>query len=206
MQALSNSQGNLASVAKDYDLAQRKADKAKIGRGAKASDDFDTAAAQWSSVAPFTFESLQAADERRCNHLRDVLTQLETHEVDQIEKARRAAEGVLNALLNVETADEIKTFAVRSAGGRYRPERRQSRSQQGPSAPVAVNFLPAPPPLNRAASSEDIITQRSETCKVVPTSINIANMCSSRGEEEQIWRPQALWHRDAPEKHTARLI
>ncbi|KAI5285361.1 hypothetical protein KEM55_000690, partial [Ascosphaera atra] len=103
--------------------------------------------AAWQSRAPFVFEKLQAVDEHRLNALRDTLTQYQTHEVDQNERTRQAAEGCLNVLLNVETGDEIKTFAVRAtgeaggveglavpvsalaAGGEQRPASRQAQQQ-----------------------------------------------------------------------------
>lgn len=74
----------------------------------------DAAQTQWESQAPYVFESLQALDETRLNHLRDVLTQFQTHEVDQVERCRVTAEQCLNVILNVETADEITTFALKA--------------------------------------------------------------------------------------------
>lgn len=125
IQAMSAVQGNLAAMAKEIEGAQKKADKlrdkggkASAGKVANASSDLENATQQWESQAPFIFERLQALDESRLNHLRDVLTQLETHEVDQVERNRQTAESCLNVLLNVETADEIKAFSIRAAGGR----------------------------------------------------------------------------------------
>ncbi|KAF2722376.1 hypothetical protein K431DRAFT_284066 [Polychaeton citri CBS 116435] len=120
MKAMSNQQGNLAALAKEFDRAQQKADKvadrggADTNRVANASDGLENASAQWETQAPYIFESLQAADEARLNHLRDVLTQFQTHETDLVEKLRSNAEQCLNVLLNVETADEIKTFALKT--------------------------------------------------------------------------------------------
>jgi hypothetical protein len=80
------------------------------------------------------------------------LTQLETHEVDQVERCRQAAESCLNVLLNVETADEVKTFAAKVNGGRpvtARPE------QPPPSAfPIAEPPLPPPPRIQDDGASE----------------------------------------------------
>lgn len=125
MQSISTVQGNLAAMAREVEVAQKKADKlrdkggkASAGKVANASSDFESASQQWESQAPFIFERLQALDETRLNHLRDVLTQFQTHEVDQVERNRLTAESCLNVLLNVETADEIKAFAVKTAGGR----------------------------------------------------------------------------------------
>lgn len=125
MQSISTVQGNLAAMAKELDGAQKKVDKlrdkggkASAGKVASASSDVETANQQWESQAPFIFERLQALDESRLNHLRDVLTQFQTHEIDQVERNRLSAENCLNVLLNVETADEIKTFALRASGER----------------------------------------------------------------------------------------
>ena len=110
------------------DSAQRKADKAK-DRDGRAASSVDDAHAQWASQAPYVFEALQAADESRCNHLRDVLTQFETHEADLVQRNRVTAESCLNALLSIDTADEIKTFAVRHAGTGGIPRPISSRQQ-----------------------------------------------------------------------------
>lgn len=125
IQAMSTVQSNLAAMAKEIEVAQKKVDKlrdkggkASAGKVANATSDLESATQQWESQAPFIFERLQALDEGRLNHLRDVLTQLETHEVDQVERNRQTAESCLNVLLNVETADEIKAFSIRAAGGR----------------------------------------------------------------------------------------
>ncbi len=91
MQAVTSSQGNLGSIAKGLESAQKKA--AKGGRKAEeATTSVDEASRSWESQAPYIFEQLQALDERRVNHLRDVLTQFQTHEVDQVERNRASAE------------------------------------------------------------------------------------------------------------------
>lgn len=124
MKSMPGIQSSLAGLAKNVETAQKKVDKARA-KGAKGADKLASEIAnaeevhqQWDSRAPFVFEQLQSADETRLNHLRDVLTQLETHEVDQVERGRQAAESCLNVLLNVQTADEIKTFATKMAGNR----------------------------------------------------------------------------------------
>jgi hypothetical protein len=124
MAAMSNMQGNLSHIARDVDRARQKLErlqsKGDSGKIASATGEYENTQAQWESQAPYVFENLQAADESRWNHLRDVLTQFQTHEIDQVEKHRISAEQVLNILLSVETADEIKTFTLnaveRSAG------------------------------------------------------------------------------------------
>lgn len=180
-------QSNMAGLAKNVETAQKKVDKARA-KGAKGADKLASEIAnaeevhqQWDSRAPFVYEQLQAADETRLNHLRDVLTQLETHEVDQVERARQAAESCLNVLLNVETADEINTFAARMAGPRVPVTqaipRRQTEpaetpstiepvSERTPTAPIERQFstpptteAPLPPP---PRIQDDAASQRSE--------------------------------------------
>lgn len=136
---------DLLSLSKTLDAAQKKADKAKDkkAKGAdKAKLSLSEAARQWEARAPSAFEQLQAADENRLIHLRDVLTQFQTHEVDQIERAREIAESCLNVLLNVETADEIKTFAAKISGGRDEAARRPSSSATAAAATTVD--VPAP--------------------------------------------------------------
>lgn len=155
---MSGVQSDLATLAKNLENSQKKVDKTKE-KGPKAADKLASALSateeisqQWNSRAPFVFEQLQAVDEGRLNHLRDVLTQLETHEVDQVERCRQAAESCLNVLLNVETADEIKTFAAKINGGRPVPPR-QEQSPPTTSPPVA-DPLPPPPRIQDDAVSE----------------------------------------------------
>ncbi|KAI9809244.1 MAG: hypothetical protein M1825_002535 [Sarcosagium campestre] len=152
MQGLSTTTGNFASMAKDIDVAQDKADKltkkgakAPANKVASATSEVEHARSQWTSQAPFVFESLQAVDESRLNHLRDVLTQFQTHEVDQVERNRVSAESCLNTLLNVETADEIKTFVAKSLMKSSPPTTRQ-RSRTNPSTSASLS-PPGPPPV-----------------------------------------------------------
>lgn len=120
MQAMTTIQGNLGAVAKELDAAQKRVDKIKGGKGhAKNIGDATSGAEainrEWQSQAPYVFEQLQALDESRINHLRDVLTQLQTHEVDQVERNRISAESCLNALLSVDTKEEISAFVARTS-------------------------------------------------------------------------------------------
>lgn len=151
MQAMSTIQGNLTSMAHDIENAEKqnarladKGGKAATGKVANATSNLENAKSQWDSQAPYVFENLQAVDETRLNHLRDCLTQFQTHEVDLVERNRVTAEQCLNVLLNVETADEIKTFALRTTSGtgppraRTRTQAETQRSRQsviGPSTP-----------------------------------------------------------------------
>ena len=158
MQSMSTIQGNLGALAKDLDAAQRKAEKLKE-KGSKAATDkvagansgVDDATQQWDSQAPYVFEQLQAADESRLNHLRDVLTQFQTHEVDQVERNKNSVESCLNALLTVETADEIKTFAARNNGGRSSVSRARRQSTS-----AASSSLPVPPPSRGARDNASL--------------------------------------------------
>ncbi|OAG33966.1 hypothetical protein AYO21_11897 [Fonsecaea monophora] len=141
---LNTAQGTLTSIAKELSNAQRKA--AKGGRRADtASTTVEDASRQWEAQAPYVFEQLQVVDELRVNHLRDVLTQFQTHEVDCIEKNKVSAESCLNALLNVETADEIKTFAARAASGGPSTLRRLSSATAG-GRPTSSSLRPPPTP------------------------------------------------------------
>lgn len=174
MQQMPGILSNLAGLSKSLDEAQKKVDKAK-GKGTKGADKLASAIAaseeinqQWESRAPLVFEQLQAADEGRLNHLRDVLTQLQTHELDQVERGRQAAESCLNILLNVETADEIKTFAAKMTGTRAPlspvTSRRQTSQPETPTPPSApaVETPPAVAPLAPPPHiQDDVASQRS---------------------------------------------
>ena len=135
MQAMSTIQGNLAALAKESEDAQKKSEKLKSKGGkaaankvSNATSDVENTSQQWDSQAPFVFEQLQALDENRINHLRDVLTQLQTHEVDQVERNRVTAESCLNILLNVKTEEEISTFVARTSGRQSNLIRQLSRT------------------------------------------------------------------------------
>lgn len=155
-QSMSNVSGNLSAIAKELHSAQKKAQKLDAKGGNKAEDarsNVDDATLQWESQAPFVFEQLQALDEGRVNHLRDVLTQFQTHELDQIERSRASAESCLNALLNVETADEIKTFAMRAKGQAVAGPGRQD-SLPGSSSLRPSGSIPPVPPPPRASNAD----------------------------------------------------
>lgn len=155
MQAMSTVQGNLASLCRDLETTQKKAEKTKSGKpwASKTANATSDALQQWESQAPYVFERLQALDENRVNHLRDVLTQLQTHELDQIEKCRVAAENCLNALLNVDTTDEISTFVARYSGGV------PSLMSKHRGLMTTDNALPNPP--QKVVSPDDVASERS---------------------------------------------
>lgn len=162
MQGLSTVQGNLHSIAKELSSAQKKA--AKGGRKADtATSAAEDASRHWEAQAPYVFEQLQVLDETRINHLRDVLTQLQTHELDSIEKSRLSAESCLNALLNIETADEINTFAARATQGRDNNLRRLSSATASVRPPGAAIRAPPTPPPPRHGHADEIQSQRSNS-------------------------------------------
>ncbi|KAI9668464.1 MAG: hypothetical protein M1831_001218 [Alyxoria varia] len=175
IQQMSNMQGNLASLSKDVEDSQAKAEKGKEGRARftrkhSGTGDAEAAQAHWDSQAPYVFEQLQALDETRFNHLKDVLTQFQTHEADRVEKSRVTVESCINALLSVDTRDEIQTFAVRYAGAgaganvptSYPPRassrhgRRESRFQ-----PSASSL--APPPTLNPDGADDRTSAKSQS-------------------------------------------
>jgi enolase len=108
MKAMTTIQGNLGAMQKKLEEAQQASDKL-LKKGGKASSvkvdsanlKLDTASQEWDSQTPYVFEKLQAVDETRLNHLRDVLTQFQTHEADQVERNRITAENTLNSLLEI---------------------------------------------------------------------------------------------------------
>ena len=207
MQSMSTIQGNLAAMAREVDAAQKKSDKfkekgGKAGRTAHADSDLEVANQQWNSQAPFVFEQLQALDETRVNHLRDVLTQLETHEVDQIERSRITAESCLNALLNVDTADEISTFVARISESTFSTTRPTAPSRQQSRGAT----LSPPPPSRgqddrtseRSLSSTGIGRSGSSGARGSRLTRQVSHyadmMCSPRAETRTFERPQALGH------------
>lgn len=168
VQAMGNISGNLTAIAKDIDSAQKKSGKLKDkGAKAKASavadaiQDIEKAELQWDSQAPYVFEQLQAIDETRLNHLRDALTQFQTHEVDQVERNRVTAEETLNALLNIETADEIQTWALRMRSGDLPQPSRKLSTPGTPSRSLA------PPLPTTPSATDDTRSQKSGSSSYV---------------------------------------
>lgn len=157
-------QGNLASMARELESAQAKSDKL-TSKGGKASthkveaatSQLQSARQQWDSQAPFIFETLQALDETRLNHLRDVLTQYQTHEADQIARNRVVVEETLAALLEVDTAQEIRNWSQPSASEKAASARRaRATSNAGSNAQPASTLRPPPVPPH-----SDNLSQRS---------------------------------------------
>lgn len=148
---------NLLTMAKELDDAADKSEKLskKGGRAnaqkvEQAATRLESASQQWESQAPFIFETLQALDEQRINHLRDVLTQFETHEIDQATRTQGAAEEVLSVMLELNTDQEIQTFVHRTVSGKPKVERRSTARQ---STPVSQNVAP---PSIRSGHEDDI--------------------------------------------------
>jgi hypothetical protein len=121
MQAMANITGNLRAIAKEADNAHKKqtklnekGGKAAAGKVASAASEAEAAQGQWDSQAPYVFERLQAVDEARVDHQRNGLTQFQTHVIECFSATGNSAEECLNALLNVQTADEITTFVIKT--------------------------------------------------------------------------------------------
>lgn len=153
---------NMQNMAKELDDSQTAADKAnkKGGKKAEAANTrLETATQQWESQAPFIYESLQALDEQRTNHLRDLLTQLQTHEVDQASRTQASAEEALNMTLEVDTAQEIQSFASRTVAGKPKQERRAQMSRQ--TSAVASTTMP-PSSAGGLSGHQDDATNSSE--------------------------------------------
>jgi hypothetical protein len=154
MTQMATTQGNLAAMARELEDAQEKSDKlSKKGGKASAvkvdaaSSKLQSANSQWDSQVPFIFESLQALDERRLNHLRDVLTQYETHEADVIEQNRKTVEQSLSTLLEVDTAQEIKNWSQAAIAGKPLNERRARQpSTTGSGSGGAASLAPPQTP------------------------------------------------------------
>lgn len=129
-------QGNLSSMAKELEDAQSKCDKLSQKGGKASAQKVDAAAArlqtassQWNSQAPFILETLQSVDESRLNQLRDVLTQYETHEMDNLIRCQQISESALHVLVEVDTSIEIVQWAQAVVAGRPVLDRRSAARQ-----------------------------------------------------------------------------
>ncbi|KAK7567702.1 Muniscin C-terminal mu homology domain-containing protein [Phyllosticta paracitricarpa] len=153
MQTMSTISGNMAAMAKEIEASQKRADKLKgkgekapAGKVASATSDVENALQQWNSQAPYVYEQLQAVDESRINHLRDALTQFQTLELDQIDRTRAPTEQCLSLILDVQTADEVKMFALKTTDGKAKIERTTSRTPGQSSAVQTPSMQPPPTP------------------------------------------------------------
>lgn len=165
MASIGTIQGNLAHLAKEYDSAREASDKLSK-KGSKANPTkvqnaalkLATATSEWESQAPFIFEKLQAVDETRLNHLRDVLTQFETHEADQVERNRITALATLNSLLEVDTAVEIHNFVANATQGKPRIERRTAVRTSSTVSAASSSLQPPTPraPVDDGSSQHSV--------------------------------------------------
>ena len=167
MQGMSTMQGTLAATAKEVDGAHKKAaklagTKSSANKVANATLDVEAANQEWESQAPYVFEQLQDLDVSRIDHLRTVLTQLETYEVDLVERNRVTAESCLNALLNIDTKDEISTFVAKTSAAEHSiPTRTGSRgatdsSSSGGPPPTLAHAPTSPQSRNRERNISDV--------------------------------------------------
>lgn len=177
MSSIGTVERNLANLAKDFESAQRDSDKLakKGGKAATAKVEaaqskLSSKSADWEAQAPFIFEKLQGIDESRLNHLRDVLTQLGTHETDQVERDRTTVEATLSMLLDIDTSVEIHNFAANHTGGmpieRSRPPPRQGSTVSASARSAISNHSSnlAPPPTSSSLtrpSVDDTASQHS---------------------------------------------
>ncbi|KAH6632331.1 Muniscin C-terminal mu homology domain-containing protein [Chaetomium tenue] len=157
MQHMQTISANLSTMAKELDDATEKSEKLSRKGGRANAQKVDQAAARlesatqtWESQAPFIYETLQALDEQRINHLRDVLTQFETHEIDQATRTQAAAEEVLNVMLEINTEQEIQNFVQKTTAGKPKIERKSTTTRQ----PTPVTPTAAPPSITADDISE----------------------------------------------------
>ncbi|EEY15122.1 conserved hypothetical protein [Verticillium alfalfae VaMs.102] len=167
MQDMIATSGNLASMARDLDEAQKKVEtlgkKGTKGNAQKleaALSKLNSSTQQWDSSAPFIFESLQALDEQRVNQLRDLLTQYQTHESDQAQRSQATAAETLASMLEISTELEIASFQERATAGRPRLEKRPSTRQTSHTAGGHSQSQSLAPP-NHSQMADDTTSERS---------------------------------------------
>jgi F-BAR domain only protein len=191
---------NLQHTAKEIENAGKRADKLKE-KGSKASADkvataatsIDDARGQWDSEAPLVFEKLQEVDEARWDHLRNSLTQLETYASDMSNSNSVAIQECLNALFEVQTADEIQHFSMKAPGSAAlappsrHSERRLSQAPQ-PSLPLPASTALAPPPIPQEDGVNSLRSNSSELTNYNDAVHIDLTYCSPRKarKEEQI--------------------
>jgi hypothetical protein len=160
--------GNLLSLAKDLDEANKaakkqreKGGKASADKVASAANAVENAQGQWDSQAPYVFEQLQAADESRLNHLRDTLTQYQTHVIESASATSSSEEETLNSLLNVQTSDEISTFVAKAVAGQ--PQRDVTTASSSRPAPPVHTTSNTLAPTTSASQPDDGSSHRSSS-------------------------------------------
>ncbi|UKZ94748.1 uncharacterized protein TrAFT101_009600 [Trichoderma asperellum] len=162
-QNMTNIANNLAVMARELDDARSQSDKLtkKGGKASTqkvdlASSKLESATQQWESQSPFIFETLQVLDESRVNLLRDLLTQLQTHESDRAQRSSDIAVETLAQMLEISTEREVQSFVQKVTAGKSSlpPSRTATRrstthmsqnSASGTSAPSTPNPSQPPP-------------------------------------------------------------
>lgn len=182
MAAMVTQQGNLSVMAKDLEAAQDKSDKLSKKGGSASAQKVDvaqsklqTASSQWDTQSPFIFETLQTVDERRLNHLRDVLTQYQTLEMDNVNRHQKVVESTLGLLLEVETAQEIQNWSqTATLGARPATERRSTTRQSSIAGSTSAGNISMPAPPTPASAHTDNQSEHSEkqsgTINMLPAS------------------------------------
>ncbi|PBP16916.1 hypothetical protein BUE80_DR012212, partial [Diplocarpon rosae] len=162
LSVMPNLQGNLAGMAKELEDAQSKSDKLSQ-RGGKASAQkveaattrLQAASSQWDNQAPFILETLQSIDESRLNHLRDILTQYETHEMDSLNRCQKIAESALGLLVEIDTSIEIQRWSQAAVAGRPVNERTSTTRQSSTAGSTSAGNINMPPPAAPASTNTD---------------------------------------------------
>ncbi|EWC46125.1 hypothetical protein DRE_04699 [Drechslerella stenobrocha 248] len=146
--SLRTMEGNLNGLAKAIDTSEDKVEKlrkkgkrAEPAKVAEATAGFKEATGNWDSQSPFIFEQLQAVDESRITQLRESLTRMQTLELDQFDHMKELMEATVQALLDANTADEIKSFVNRVCGGKSASIGSRPASQRAPLALQAPSIV-----------------------------------------------------------------
>lgn len=167
MHAMTTMQGNLGAMGKAVQEAQDKSDKLTKKGGKANSQKVDIAVKKlesandnWNTEAPHIFENLQLVDEKRINILRDVLTEYETFEMEQVNMTRTSVEEVLAHVLDVESATEILNFVHQTTSGK---QRRPETSRPSPASRGTSNLAPPPSSGGATEGGADNASQHSDT-------------------------------------------
>lgn len=165
IQSMHNISTNLGAMAKDLEDAQERADKLNRKGNKASAQKVDTATSrlesatqQWESQAPFVFETLQALDESRVNQLRDLLTQYQTSEADQAQRAQSNTAETLAAMLEISTEKEIRDFVQRTTAGRPGIPTRSSTRRSPAAGTRPVSSAGAPPSLLPGATNNSTLS------------------------------------------------
>lgn len=186
---------NLSTIAKELEDAKDKVEKLSK-KGGKASAlkmdaataRLESATSQWESQAPFILETLQALDEQRCNHLRDVLTQLETHEVDQSDRLRSAANDALATILEADTGKEVEHFVFKATAGKPRVERRVPAMME--RTPTAVD---RPPTITRQSTSTNNQPPSTADSSLQPPPTSFSQIDETRSNHSLQEEKSGMW-------------